>query len=66
MLDLDYSCGRETPSVAAMIYPVGHHTQKFYWGMTETLLPVYTSIHEAVAKHRETDIVINFASSRLG
>jgi ATP citrate (pro-S)-lyase len=29
MLDFDYACGRETPSVAAMIYPFGgHHVQK--------------------------------------
>lgn len=65
MLDFDYSCGRETPSVAAMIYPFGgHHIQKFYWGTKETLLPVYTSVEEAVGKHTEVDCVVNFASSR--
>ena len=65
MLDFDYSCGRETPSVAAMIYPFGgHHIQKFYWGTKETLLPVYTSVDEAVKKHPEVDVVVNFASSR--
>ncbi|KAF8622996.1 hypothetical protein AX15_006589 [Amanita polypyramis BW_CC] len=65
MLDFDYSCGRATPSVAAMIYPFGgHHIQKFYWGTKETLLPVYTSIKEAVAKHPDVDVVVNFASSR--
>jgi ATP citrate (pro-S)-lyase len=65
MLDFDYSCGRETPSVAAMIYPFGgHHIQKFYWGTKETLLPVYTSIDEAVRKHPDADVVVNFASSR--
>ncbi|KAF9255440.1 ATP citrate lyase isoform 2 [Marasmius fiardii PR-910] len=65
MLDFDYSCGRETPSVAAMIYPFGgHHIQKFYWGTKETLLPVYTSVKEAVVKHPEVDVVVNFASSR--
>ncbi|KAG8984448.1 citrate synthase, partial [Tulasnella sp. 427] len=65
MLDFDYSCGRETPSVAAMIYPFGgHHIQKFYWGTKETLLPVYTSVKEAVEKHPEADVVVNFASSR--
>lgn len=65
MLDFDYSCGRETPSVAAMIYPFGgHHIQKFYWGTKETLLPVYTSVDEAVKKHRDVDVVVNFASSR--
>jgi ATP citrate (pro-S)-lyase len=65
MLDFDYSCGRLTPSVAAMIYPFGgHHIQKFYWGTKETLLPVYTSLQEAVAKHPDVDAVVNFASSR--
>ena len=65
MLDFDYSCGRETPSVAAMIYPFGgHHIQKFYWGTKETLLPVYTSFEEAVKKHPDADVVVNFASSR--
>lgn len=65
MLDFDYSCGRDTPSVAAMIYPFGgHHIQKFYWGTKETLLPVYTSVEEAVRKHPEADVVVNFASSR--
>ena len=65
MLDFDYSCGRETPSVAAMIYPFGgHHIQKFYWGTKETLLPVYTSVEEAVKKHPDVDVVVNFASSR--
>ncbi|KAJ7062943.1 ATP citrate lyase isoform 2 [Mycena amicta] len=65
MLDFDYSCGRKAPSVAAMIYPFGgHHIQKFYWGTKETLLPVYTSIDEAVAKHPDVDVVVNFASSR--
>ncbi|KAJ3531896.1 hypothetical protein NM688_g7504 [Phlebia brevispora] len=65
MLDFDYSCGRETPSVAAMIYPFGgHHIQKFYWGTRETLLPVYTSVADAIKKHPDVDVVVNFASSR--
>ncbi|KAK7020145.1 ATP citrate lyase subunit 1 [Paramarasmius palmivorus] len=65
MLDFDYSCGRDIPSVAAMIYPFGgHHIQKFYWGTKETLLPVYTSVREAAAKHPDVDVVVNFASSR--
>ncbi|KAJ3820198.1 ATP-citrate synthase [Lentinula raphanica] len=67
MLDFDFSCGRATPSVAAMIYPFGgHHIQKFYWGTKETLLPVYTSVDEAFKdnKHTDVDCVVNFASSR--
>ena len=65
MLDFDFSCGRKTPSVAAMIYPFGgHHIQKFYWGTKETLLPVYTSVEEAIQKHPDADVVVNFSSSR--
>ncbi|RSH86479.1 citrate synthase [Apiotrichum porosum] len=65
MLDFDFSCGRKTPSVAAMIYPFGgHHIQKFYWGTKETLLPVYTTVAEAIKKHPDVDCVVNFASSR--
>ncbi|SGY26479.1 BQ5605_C018g08739 [Microbotryum silenes-dioicae] len=65
MLDFDFACGRETPSVAAMIYPFGgHHVQKFYWGTQETLLPVFTSVAEAVRKSPDADVVVNFASSR--
>ncbi|PWN44658.1 putative ATP citrate lyase subunit 1 [Ceraceosorus guamensis] len=65
MLDFDFSCGRASPSVAAMIYPFGgHHIQKFYWGTKEVLLPVYTSVEEAVKKHPDADVVVNFASSR--
>ena len=65
MLDFDYSCDRKKPSVAAMIYPFGgHHIQKFYWGTKETLLPVYTSLEEAVRKHPDVDVMVNFASSR--
>jgi len=65
MLDFDFACGRSKPSVAAMVYPFGgHHIQKFYWGTKETLLPVYTCLKEAAAKHPDVDVVVNFASSR--
>jgi ATP citrate (pro-S)-lyase len=64
MLNFDYSCGWKTPNVAGMIYPFGgHHIQKFYWGTTETLLSVYTTVDEAVVKHPNADVVVNFASS---
>ncbi|GAA5915526.1 hypothetical protein JCM8208_007477, partial [Rhodotorula glutinis] len=65
MLDFDFACGRQIPSVAAMVYPFGgHHVQKFYWGTKETLLPVFQSMKEAVAKCPDADVVVNFASSR--
>ncbi|XP_036428027.1 ATP-citrate synthase isoform X2 [Colossoma macropomum] len=65
MLDFDYVCSREEPSVAAMVYPfTGDHKQKFYWGHKEILLPVYKNMAEAMKKHPEVDVLISFASLR--
>lgn len=65
MLDFDYTCSREEPSVAAMVYPfTGDHKQKFYWGHKEILLPVYKNMSDAMKKHPEVDVLINFASLR--
>jgi ATP citrate (pro-S)-lyase len=65
MLDFDFMCRRPKPSVAAMVFPFsGNHYSKLYWGTDETLVPVYTSIAEAVAKHKDASIMINFASFR--
>jgi len=65
MLDFDHICGRKIPSVAGMIYPFGgSHVQKFYWGTSETLIPVYTKVSEAIEKHPDVDIIVNFASCR--
>uniref|UniRef100_A0A3B3Q7M5 ATP-citrate synthase n=1 Tax=Paramormyrops kingsleyae TaxID=1676925 RepID=A0A3B3Q7M5_9TELE len=65
MLDFDYVCSREEPSVAAMVYPfTGDHKQKFYWGHKEILLPVYKNMGDAMKKHPEVDVLISFASLR--
>ncbi|GCB71119.1 hypothetical protein scyTo_0005846 [Scyliorhinus torazame] len=65
MLDFDYVCSRDEPSVAAMVYPfTGDHKQKFYWGHKEILIPVYKNMADALKKHPEVDVLINFASLR--
>ena len=65
MLDFDFSCKRERASVAGMIYPFsGNHSQKFYWGTKEVLVPVYQKMEEAMAKNPDVDVLINFASLR--
>ncbi|KAG5280436.1 hypothetical protein AALO_G00089130 [Alosa alosa] len=65
MMDFDYVCSRDAPSVAAMVYPfTGDHKQKFYWGHKEILLPVYKNMADAVRKHPEVDVLISFASLR--
>ncbi|TPX10004.1 uncharacterized protein E0L32_008851 [Thyridium curvatum] len=65
MLDFDFICKRSTPSVAGIIYTFGgQFVSKFYWGTSETLLPVYQEVNKAMAKHPDVDVVVNFASSR--
>ncbi|XP_063314961.1 ATP-citrate synthase isoform X1 [Pelobates fuscus] len=65
MLDFDYVCSRSEPSVAAMVYPfTGDHKQKFYWGHKEILIPLYKNMADAMRKHPEVDVLINFASLR--
>lgn len=65
MLDFDFMCKRRRPSVACMVFPFsGNHYAKLYWGTDETLIPVYTTIQEAVAKHPDVSVMINFASFR--
>lgn len=65
MLDFDFMCKRSKPSVACMVFPFsGNHYSKLYWGTDETLIPVYTTIEEAVSKHSDATVMINFASFR--
>ncbi|PVU91746.1 hypothetical protein BB561_004233 [Smittium simulii] len=65
MLDFDYICKRTVPSVACIVYPFsGNHVQKFYWGTHETLLPVFSSLDEAIKRFPEVSVVVNFSSCR--
>ncbi|XP_071577046.1 ATP-citrate synthase [Temnothorax nylanderi] len=65
MLDFDFVCRRSEPSVAAIVYPfTGDHKQKFYWGHKEVLIPVYKQMKDAMAKHKDADVMITFASLR--
>src|SRR3989344_5397485 len=64
MLDFDWLCKREKPSIAAIVNPTGAGLHKAFWGSTEVLLPVYATISDAVATHPEADVFINFASQR--
>jgi ATP citrate (pro-S)-lyase len=65
MLDFDFVCSRSEPSVVAIIYPfTGDHKQKYYWGHKEILIPVYKKMNDAMTKHPEADVLVNFASLR--
>lgn len=64
MLDFDYLCRREEPSVAGFITPTGGGYFKLFWGTKEIRIPRYRSIEEAVKAHPEADVMVNFASER--
>merc|ERR1712137_194275 len=65
MLDFDTMCKRKKPSVATMIYAFGGTANvKAYWGTEEIMIPVYTSIKEALKKHPQVSVLVNFASFR--
>lgn len=65
MLDFDFMCKREKPSVAAMIFPFSsNHFVKFYWGTDEIMVPVYQSMKECFHKHPDVTVCVNFASFR--
>ncbi|KAF2598301.1 hypothetical protein F2Q68_00012052 [Brassica cretica] len=44
MLDFDFLCGRETPSVAGIINPGSEGFQKFFFGQEEIAIPVHAAI----------------------
>lgn len=65
MLDFDYVCKRESPSVVASTYPfTGDHRQKFYFGQKEILVPAYKSMKKAFESHPDASVMITFASLR--
>ena len=66
MMDYDYVCGRTTPSVAAMVYPMvgGDSKQQFYWGHKEVLVPIYKSMADAMKNHRDADIMVSWSMIR--
>ena len=67
MIDFDYVCRRETPSVAAVIRPTqgpAVATHKVFFGVNEIIIPVYKSFKLAAERHPNADVVVNFASFR--
>ncbi|XP_062108796.1 ATP-citrate synthase beta chain protein 2-like [Humulus lupulus] len=64
MLDFDFLCGRETPSVAGIINPGAEGFQKLFFGQQEIAIPVHSTIEAACAAHPTADVFINFASFR--
>ncbi|MFW6120430.1 MAG: citrate/2-methylcitrate synthase [Petrotogales bacterium] len=64
MLDFDYICRREEPSVVAIVNPTREGLHKCFWGTKEILIPMYRTIKEATQKFPDVDFMVNFASFR--
>ncbi|MDD1754443.1 MAG: ATP citrate synthase [Methanothrix sp.] len=64
MLDFDYICKRESPSIAAIINPSRAGIHKAFWGTKEILLPMYKTVAMAAKAYPEADVMVNFASHR--
>ena len=64
MLDFDYICRRESPSVVAIVNPTREGWHKCFWGTKEIMIPMYRTLAETTKKHPEADFMVNFASFR--
>ena len=64
MLDFDYICRRETPSVAIIVNPTREGAHKCFWGTKEILIPMVKTLKEATKMYPEADFMVNFASFR--
>jgi succinyl-CoA synthetase alpha subunit len=64
MLDFDYICRREEPSVVVIVNPTRDGMHKCFWGTKEILIPMVRTINEAIKMHPEADFMVNFASFR--
>ncbi|MDP8220846.1 MAG: citrate/2-methylcitrate synthase [Candidatus Stygibacter frigidus] len=64
MLDFDYLCKRETPSVAGFITPTGSGYIKLFFGTKEISIPRYISLEEAILANPDVDVMVNFSSER--
>ncbi len=64
MLDFDYICNKQQPSVACIVNPGKEDNLKAFWGDKEILIPVYASLKVAMANQPQADVLINFASFR--
>jgi len=65
MLDFDYICKRETPSVAAIINPTRSGLHKCFWGTEEIFIPMYRTTPEAASSQPQADVLPDDTGSRI-
>ena len=66
MLDFDFLCRRERPSVSCVVNPTGPRKSymKLFFGQREVLVEVFRDLSEAARAFPSSDVLINFASFR--
>lgn len=64
MLDFDYICKRDGPSIAAIINPSRAGIHKAFWGTKEIIIPMFRTIPDAAKAYQDADVMVNFASHR--
>ncbi|MFE3845491.1 citrate/2-methylcitrate synthase [Thermoplasmatota archaeon] len=64
MLDFDYICRKDSPSVSIIVNPTREGTHKCFWGTKEILIPMVKTIKEATTRFPDADFMVNFASFR--
>ena len=63
ILDFDALCGRESPSIVAIVGS-NKRFEKYFWGNEELLIPCYRTIAEAKQAVPNVDWLFNVASAR--
>eukprot|EP01047_Picozoa_sp_COSAG01_P020084 COSAG01_NODE_1135_length_11553_cov_40.402305_8_plen_601_part_00 len=65
MLDYDYICRREKPSVAAIVHPTSDAAiEPFFFGSKEVIIPIFKSVKLALKACQDVSVLLNFASFR--
>ena len=65
VLDYDYLCGKQEPSIACIIYPQKkgfNHT--CFWGKSQILIPIVENIKGACIAYSSIDTIVSFLSFR--
>ena len=65
ILDYDYMTGREKPTVAGIVTSGGRRTERYFWGESEVVVPVYSSLNAISETKRKTiNAVLHVQSGR--
>lgn len=65
ILDYDYMVGREKPTIVGIVTGGGRKTERYFWGETELIIPVYANLSAITdLKKGEINSVLHVQSGR--